>query len=203
MEQINTYCFAVFSGILSLLMACLGKSLVSLQLQDGHLFSTKASLCPLFLLKLSVSCLHTEFLWKCVDAFFHLRPADMPKISSYLLGQSLVTRSFEFSCIRNIFQAITGTQCKSVCLSENLSCLLQDPKENRETMKEEEPSKSSGASTATKTEEEKKIKAPKKQKLVHEITMELDVNDVPDLLEDELKSSMKKYVFNSSAWLKL
>ncbi|XP_032057716.1 hypoxia up-regulated protein 1 [Aythya fuligula] len=68
----------------------------------------------------------------------------------------------------------------------------QDPKENRETTKEEEPSKSSGASTATKTEEEKKIKAPKKQKLVHEITMELDVNDVPDLLEDELKSSMKK-----------
>uniref|UniRef100_A0A8B9TPW1 Hypoxia up-regulated protein 1 n=1 Tax=Anas platyrhynchos TaxID=8839 RepID=A0A8B9TPW1_ANAPL len=114
-----------------------------------------------------------------------------PRIS-YLLGQSLVTRSFEFSCIRNIFQAIIGTQCKSVCLAEILSCLLQDPKENKETTKEEEPSKSSGASTATKTEEEKKIKAPKKQKLVHEITMELDVNDVPDLLEDELKSSMKK-----------
>ncbi|XP_069643925.1 hypoxia up-regulated protein 1 isoform X2 [Haliaeetus albicilla] len=68
----------------------------------------------------------------------------------------------------------------------------QDPKENRETVKEEELSKSSGDSTVTKTEEEKKIKAPKKQKLVHEITMELDVNDVPDLLEDELKSSMKK-----------
>ncbi|KAK4809507.1 hypothetical protein QYF61_015064 [Mycteria americana] len=68
----------------------------------------------------------------------------------------------------------------------------QDPKENRETAKEEEPSKSSGDSTVTKMEEEKKIKAPKKQKLVHEITMELDVNDVPDLLEDELKSSMKK-----------
>ncbi|NXJ83853.1 HYOU1 protein, partial [Trogon melanurus] len=68
----------------------------------------------------------------------------------------------------------------------------QDPKENRETAKEEEPSKSTGDSTVTKTEEEKKIKAPKKQKLVHEITMELDVNDVPDLLEDELKSSMKK-----------
>ncbi|NWI39081.1 HYOU1 protein, partial [Picathartes gymnocephalus] len=67
----------------------------------------------------------------------------------------------------------------------------QAPKENRETAKEEEPSKSSSDSTATKTEEEK-IKAPKKQKLVHEITMELDVNDVPDLLEDELKSSMKK-----------
>ncbi|KFV78822.1 Hypoxia up-regulated protein 1, partial [Struthio camelus australis] len=68
----------------------------------------------------------------------------------------------------------------------------QDPKENRESVKEEEPSKSSDDSTATKTEEEKKIKAPKKQKLVHEITMELDVNDVLDLLEDELKSSMKK-----------
>ncbi|NXK07935.1 HYOU1 protein, partial [Herpetotheres cachinnans] len=68
----------------------------------------------------------------------------------------------------------------------------QDPKENRETAKEEGPSKSSSDSTVTKTVEEKKIKAPKKQKLVHEITMELDVNDVPDLLEDELKSSMKK-----------
>lgn len=67
----------------------------------------------------------------------------------------------------------------------------QGPKENRETAKEEEPSKSSSDSTATKTEEEK-IKVPKKQKLVHEITMELDVNDVPDLVEDELKSSMKK-----------
>ncbi|NWY23701.1 HYOU1 protein, partial [Pheucticus melanocephalus] len=67
----------------------------------------------------------------------------------------------------------------------------QGPKENRETAKEEEPSKSSSDTTATKSEEEK-IKAPKKQKLVHEITMELDVNDVPDLEEDELKSSMKK-----------
>ncbi|XP_031989674.1 hypoxia up-regulated protein 1 isoform X1 [Corvus moneduloides] len=67
----------------------------------------------------------------------------------------------------------------------------QGSKENRETAKEEEPSKSSSDSTATKTEEEK-IKVPKKQKLVHEITMELDVNDVPDLVEDELKSSMKK-----------
>ncbi|NWY06787.1 HYOU1 protein, partial [Nothoprocta ornata] len=69
----------------------------------------------------------------------------------------------------------------------------QDPKESRETVKEEEPSKSSSdQNTSTKTEEEKKIKAPKKQKLVHEITMELDVNDVLDLLEDELQSSVKK-----------
>lgn len=84
--------------------------------------------------------------------------------------------------------------CQTVPLPENVLYLLQDPKENRETAKEEESSKSSGDTTVTKTEEEKKIKAPKKQKLVHEITMELDVNDVPDLLEDELKSSMRKYV---------
>uniref|UniRef100_A0A8C4UJE4 Hypoxia up-regulated protein 1 n=1 Tax=Falco tinnunculus TaxID=100819 RepID=A0A8C4UJE4_FALTI len=82
--------------------------------------------------------------------------------------------------------------CLSVPLPENVPYLSQDPKENRETVKEEEPSRSSSDSTVTKTVEEKKIKAPKKQKLVHEITMELDVNDVPDLLEDELKSSMKK-----------
>ncbi|XP_062450639.1 hypoxia up-regulated protein 1 isoform X1 [Rhea pennata] len=68
----------------------------------------------------------------------------------------------------------------------------QDPKENRESVKEEELSKSSSDSTAAKTEEEKKIKTPKKQKFVHEIIMELDVNDVLDLLEDELKSSVKK-----------
>uniref|UniRef100_A0A8B9U1A9 Hypoxia up-regulated protein 1 n=1 Tax=Anas zonorhyncha TaxID=75864 RepID=A0A8B9U1A9_9AVES len=106
-------------------------------------------------------------------------------------GENL-TDSVQVSPRVTALTAIIGTQCKSVCLAEILSCLLQDPKENKETTKEEEPSKSSGASTATKTEEEKKIKAPKKQKLVHEITMELDVNDVPDLLEDELKSSMKK-----------
>uniref|UniRef100_K7F5M7 Hypoxia up-regulated protein 1 n=1 Tax=Pelodiscus sinensis TaxID=13735 RepID=K7F5M7_PELSI len=59
----------------------------------------------------------------------------------------------------------------------------QDPKE----MEESGP----GGSTATKTEE-KKLKAPKKQKFVDEISVELDVSDVPDLLEDEMKSSMKK-----------
>uniref|UniRef100_A0A8C3V4Y3 Hypoxia up-regulated protein 1 n=1 Tax=Catharus ustulatus TaxID=91951 RepID=A0A8C3V4Y3_CATUS len=80
---------------------------------------------------------------------------------------------------------------KKVAESENLLPFLQGSKENKETTKEEEPSKSSSDSTATKTEEEK-IKAPKKQKLVHEITMELDVNDVPDLEEDELKNSMKR-----------
>uniref|UniRef100_K7F5M5 Hypoxia up-regulated protein 1 n=1 Tax=Pelodiscus sinensis TaxID=13735 RepID=K7F5M5_PELSI len=67
----------------------------------------------------------------------------------------------------------------------------QDPKEMEESGKEEEMSKSPGGSTATKTEE-KKLKAPKKQKFVDEISVELDVSDVPDLLEDEMKSSMKK-----------
>lgn len=125
----------------------------------------------------------------------------MPKFYSCFLDRSWVTRSFEFSCIKMFFR-LFGIQCVSVPLPENSFCLFQDPKEDKETVKEEELSKSSGAGTAAKAEEEKKIKAPKKQKLVHEITMELDVNDVPDLLEDELKSSMKKYVLNGSPWLK-
>ncbi|CAM2107816.1 unnamed protein product [Caretta caretta] len=67
----------------------------------------------------------------------------------------------------------------------------QDPKEKEESGKEEEMSKSPGDSTATKVEE-KKPKAPKKQKLVDEISVELGVSDVLDLLEEELKSSVKK-----------
>uniref|UniRef100_A0A8C8RXE9 Hypoxia up-regulated protein 1 n=1 Tax=Pelusios castaneus TaxID=367368 RepID=A0A8C8RXE9_9SAUR len=67
----------------------------------------------------------------------------------------------------------------------------QDPKEKEESEKEEEMSKSSGGSPATKIEE-KQPKAPRKQKLVDEISVELGVSDVLDLLEDELKSSMKK-----------
>uniref|UniRef100_A0A8V5HC86 Hypoxia up-regulated protein 1 n=1 Tax=Melopsittacus undulatus TaxID=13146 RepID=A0A8V5HC86_MELUD len=108
---------------------------------------------------------------------------------------TLTSKSGIFSGEHSSFLSCPGKcwrTCKSVSLPENVLFLLQDPKENRETAKEEEPSKSSSDSTVTKTEEEKKIKAPKKQKLVHEITMELDVNDVPDLLEDELKSSLKK-----------
>ncbi|XP_050777947.1 hypoxia up-regulated protein 1 isoform X2 [Gopherus flavomarginatus] len=67
----------------------------------------------------------------------------------------------------------------------------QDPKEKEESGKEEEMSKSRGDSTDTKMEE-KKPKVPKKQKLVDEISVELDVRDVLDLLEEELKSSVKK-----------
>ncbi|KAM9526829.1 uncharacterized protein ACIB01_015080 isoform 1-T1 [Guaruba guarouba] len=77
---------------------------------------------------------------------------------------------------------------------EEEECLTEDPKGNRENAKEAEPSKSSGDSTVTETEEGKKIKAPKKQKLFREIPMELGVSDMPDLLEDKVKSLMKKDV---------
>uniref|UniRef100_A0A8C4YT80 Hypoxia up-regulated protein 1 n=1 Tax=Gopherus evgoodei TaxID=1825980 RepID=A0A8C4YT80_9SAUR len=72
-----------------------------------------------------------------------------------------------------------------------VASLTQDPKEKEESGKEEEMSKSRGDSTDTKMEE-KKPKVPKKQKLVDEISVELDVRDVLDLLEEELKSSVKK-----------
>uniref|UniRef100_A0A8C5TUM8 Hypoxia up-regulated protein 1 n=1 Tax=Malurus cyaneus samueli TaxID=2593467 RepID=A0A8C5TUM8_9PASS len=94
--------------------------------------------------------------------------------------------------VESVFETLVEDKLEEEStLTSKTYFVLQHPKENRETAKEEEPSKSSGDSTASKTEEEK-IKAPKKQKLVHEITMELDLNDVPDLVEDELKSSMKK-----------
>ncbi|XP_062995116.1 hypoxia up-regulated protein 1 isoform X2 [Elgaria multicarinata webbii] len=64
------------------------------------------------------------------------------------------------------------------------------------TEKQEEPAKSpegnGGKAAAEEEEEEKKPKPPKKQKLVEEITVELDVNDVPELLPEELQDSVKK-----------
>ncbi|XP_042330358.1 hypoxia up-regulated protein 1 isoform X2 [Sceloporus undulatus] len=62
------------------------------------------------------------------------------------------------------------------------------------TEKGEEPTKSpeSSSGKASVEEEEEKPKPPKKQKLVEEITVELDVNDVPDLLPKELQDSIKK-----------
>ncbi|XP_074833041.1 hypoxia up-regulated protein 1 [Carettochelys insculpta] len=67
----------------------------------------------------------------------------------------------------------------------------QDSKEKGESPKEEEKSESADGTTASKMEE-KKPKVPRKQKFIDEISVELGVSDVPDLLEDELKSSMKK-----------
>ncbi|XP_053126053.1 hypoxia up-regulated protein 1 isoform X2 [Hemicordylus capensis] len=57
--------------------------------------------------------------------------------------------------------------------------------------KGEEPVKSPEGNGA-KAEEEEKPKPPKKQKLVEEIMVELDVNDVPELLLEELQDSIKK-----------
>uniref|UniRef100_A0A8C0F0L8 Hypoxia up-regulated protein 1 n=1 Tax=Bubo bubo TaxID=30461 RepID=A0A8C0F0L8_BUBBB len=148
---------------------------------------------------------HSDYESKGIKAHFNMDESgvlSLDRVSTVLLGclNGTVMGMFETNKIPTVpcgilflsMPCLVKKVCISVPLLENVLCLLQDPKENRETVKEEVPSKSSGDSTVGKTEEEKKIKAPKKQKLVHEITMEMDVNDVPDLLEDELKSSVKK-----------
>nr|XP_008122446.1 PREDICTED: hypoxia up-regulated protein 1 [Anolis carolinensis] len=59
----------------------------------------------------------------------------------------------------------------------------------------EEPTKSPEGSKAAVEEGEGEVvkpKPPKKQKLVEEIAVELDVNDVPDLMPEELQGSIKK-----------
>ncbi|KAL8173441.1 UNVERIFIED_CONTAM: Hypoxia up-regulated protein 1 [Gekko kuhli] len=71
----------------------------------------------------------------------------------------------------------------------------QEAKEKPGSGKAEEPTKAPGGDSAKaqeEEEEEKKPKPPKKQKLVEEITVELDVNDIPELLPEELQDSIKK-----------
>ncbi|XP_028563593.2 hypoxia up-regulated protein 1 [Podarcis muralis] len=69
----------------------------------------------------------------------------------------------------------------------------QEAQEKTDTGKDEEPTKSpEGNGAKAAEEEEKKLKPPKKQKLVEEIAVELDVNDVPELLPEELQDSIKK-----------
>nr|XP_056716807.1 hypoxia up-regulated protein 1 [Euleptes europaea] len=71
----------------------------------------------------------------------------------------------------------------------------QEAKEKAGSGKAEEPAKSpggDGAKAQEEEEEEKKLKPPKKQKLVEEITVELDVNDIPELLPEELQDSISK-----------
>ncbi|XP_060106874.1 hypoxia up-regulated protein 1 [Heteronotia binoei] len=72
----------------------------------------------------------------------------------------------------------------------------QEAKEKPGSGKAEESAKSPGGDHAkaqeTAEEGEKKLKPPKKQKLVEEITVELDVNDIPELLPEELQDSIKK-----------
>ncbi|XP_066495753.1 hypoxia up-regulated protein 1 isoform X2 [Tiliqua scincoides] len=65
--------------------------------------------------------------------------------------------------------------------------------EKPEFGKKEDPAKSTEGNAGAKAAEEEKPKpSPKKQKLVEEITVELDVNDVPGLLPVELQESIKK-----------
>lgn len=75
-------------------------------------------------------------------------------------------------------------------------CPLQEAKEKPGSGKAEEPAKNPEGGSAKAQEEgeeeEKKLKPPKKQKLVEEITVELEVNDIPDLLPEELQDSIKK-----------
>ncbi|KAM3921296.1 hypoxia up-regulated protein 1 isoform 1-T2 [Leptodactylus fuscus] len=61
----------------------------------------------------------------------------------------------------------------------------KDTKEKEEATKESESAK-------PPEEEPKKPAAPKKQKLVDEIGAEQTINDIPDLVEDEVKKSVKK-----------
>ncbi|XP_044312227.1 hypoxia up-regulated protein 1 isoform X2 [Varanus komodoensis] len=71
----------------------------------------------------------------------------------------------------------------------------QEAQEKSGSGKQEGPAKSpegNSGKAAAEEEEEKKPKPPKKQKLVEEITVGLDVNDVPDLLPEELQGSIKK-----------
>ncbi|KAH0623377.1 hypothetical protein JD844_031650 [Phrynosoma platyrhinos] len=77
---------------------------------------------------------------------------------------------------------------------ENLTETVQETQEKPGMEKGEERTKSPEGSSgkASIEEEEEKPKPPKKQKLVEEITVELDVNDVPDLLPEELQDSIKK-----------
>ncbi|XP_061449474.1 hypoxia up-regulated protein 1 isoform X2 [Rhineura floridana] len=68
----------------------------------------------------------------------------------------------------------------------------QEPQEKTGTGKGEEPAKDPEGNDAKVAEEEKKPKLPKKQKLVEEIAVELDVNDVPELQPEELQDSITK-----------
>uniref|UniRef100_A0A674IVH3 Hypoxia up-regulated protein 1 n=1 Tax=Terrapene triunguis TaxID=2587831 RepID=A0A674IVH3_9SAUR len=141
-----------------------------------------------------------------VESVFETVVEDKPEEESTLTSKYTVlfifciqtSCCFEFiitpsSCVPlfKIFVASEMVLQIGLFIYPGVASLTQDPKEKEESGKEEEMSKSPGDSTATKMEE-KKPKVPKKQKLVDEISVELDVRDVLDLLEEELKSSVKK-----------
>lgn len=71
--------------------------------------------------------------------------------------------------------------------------LIQKASEKPESGKAEEPAKGAEDNAGAKAAEEEKPKPPpKKQKVVEEITVELDVNDVPGLLPEEFQESIQK-----------
>uniref|UniRef100_A0A8C4YUU0 Hypoxia up-regulated protein 1 n=1 Tax=Gopherus evgoodei TaxID=1825980 RepID=A0A8C4YUU0_9SAUR len=128
-----------------------------------------------------------------VESVFETVVEDKPEEESTLTSKYTLKSTLSGSCVPlfKIFVASVMVLQIDLFIYPGVASLTQDPKEKEESGKEEEMSKSRGDSTDTKMEE-KKPKVPKKQKLVDEISVELDVRDVLDLLEEELKSSVKK-----------
>lgn len=67
-----------------------------------------------------------------------------------------------------------------------------EKEENKETKEKEETAKEEESAKPPEEEEPKKPVVPKKQKLVDEIGAGQTVNDIPDLVEENVKSSVKK-----------
>uniref|UniRef100_A0A674IXG8 Hypoxia up-regulated protein 1 n=1 Tax=Terrapene triunguis TaxID=2587831 RepID=A0A674IXG8_9SAUR len=133
-----------------------------------------------------------------VESVFETVVEDKPEEESTLTSKYTLKSTLPGSCVPlfKIFVASEMVLQIGLFIYPGVASLTQDPKEKEESGKEEEMSKSPGDSTATKMEE-KKPKVPKKQKLVDEISVELDVRDVLDLLEEELKSSVKNDLYSS------
>uniref|UniRef100_A0A8C4YUT3 Hypoxia up-regulated protein 1 n=1 Tax=Gopherus evgoodei TaxID=1825980 RepID=A0A8C4YUT3_9SAUR len=133
-----------------------------------------------------------------VESVFETVVEDKPEEESTLTSKYTLKSTLSGSCVPlfKIFVASVMVLQIDLFIYPGVASLTQDPKEKEESGKEEEMSKSRGDSTDTKMEE-KKPKVPKKQKLVDEISVELDVRDVLDLLEEELKSSVKNDLYSS------
>lgn len=67
-----------------------------------------------------------------------------------------------------------------------------EKEENKETKEKEETAKEEESAKPPEEEEPKKPVVPKKQKLVDEIGAGQTINDIPDLVEENVKSSVKK-----------
>ncbi|XP_030328062.1 hypoxia up-regulated protein 1-like [Strigops habroptila] len=101
------------------------------------------------------------------------------------------SREKRSSSLQQVRQETAPSRAESQKKEEGEKLESRDPKGNRETAKEEELSRSSSDSTVTEMEEGKKIKAPKKQKLVHEIPMKLST---PRLYDRRSRETGKREV---------